>query len=250
MVFNGGTVSLLVSLAAGLTYGLVLATRPPSAVRTIVKMMAVGSLALFGLSMWLGDVSTIQPAADPRFAAFLRSTGWISGAAATALTLCAIGDGFLAGDPKRWLLPGLVAFLLGHVAYVAMFLIPVPDPWGEPSLGLAGWITAAFVVAAALGMLRWLWGGLGDMRWPVVAYVAVISAMVVASLTVSRHGAHLAVAALLFMASDAVLAADMFRGFKVLGSARLTAWTIWFLYFGAQLLFAERFLSLWITSRL
>jgi uncharacterized membrane protein YhhN len=250
MVFNGGTFALIVSLTAGLIYGLGFADKPPSALRTIVKIMAVGSLALFGLYMWLGDVSLAQPAADPRFAAFLTSTRWISGTAAVGLTLCAIGDGFLAGDPKRWLLPGLVAFLLGHIAYVAMFLVPVPDPWGEPSLGLTGWVVAGFVVAAALVMLRWLWGSLGDMRWPVVAYVAVISAMVVASLTVSRQGAHLAVAALLFMASDAVLAADLFKGVKLFGSNRLTAWAIWFLYFGSQLLFADRFLSLWISSRL
>lgn len=248
MVFNGGTFALLVSLAAGLTYGFALAGKPPSAVRTIVKVMAVGSLALFGLYMWLGDASMIQPAADPRFAAFLASTRWIGGAAAVGLTLCAIGDGFLAGDPKRWLLPGLVAFLLGHVAYVAMFLMPMPAPWGEPTLGAPGWIVAGFVVAAAIWMLRWLWPALGDMRWPVVAYTVVIGAMVVASLTVSQQGAHLAVAALLFMASDALLAADMFKGVKVFGSPRLTAWLVWFLYFGSQLLFAERFLSLWISS--
>jgi uncharacterized membrane protein YhhN len=204
--------------------------------------MAVGALALFGLSMWLSDATAIQQAADPRFAAFLQSTRWIGGAAAIGLVLCAIGDGFLAGDPKRWLLPGLVAFLLGHVAYVAMFLMPVPDPWGEPTLGLPGWIVAGFVVAAAVWMVRWLWPSLGDMRWPVVAYAVVITAMVVASLTVSRQGAHLALAALLFMASDAILAAEMFKGVKIFGSPRLTAWLIWFLYFGSQLLFAEQFL--------
>jgi uncharacterized membrane protein YhhN len=242
MVFNGGTIALIVSLTAGLIYGLGFAGRPPSALRTIVKVMAVGALALFGLSMWLSDATAIQQAADPRFAAFLQSTRWIGGAAAIGLVLCAIGDGFLAGDPKRWLLPGLVAFLLGHVAYVAMFLMPVPDPWGEPTLGLPGWIVAGFVVAAAVWMVRWLWPSLGDMRWPVVAYAVVITAMVVASLTVSRQGAHLALAALLFMASDAILAAEMFKGVKIFGSPRLTAWLIWFLYFGSQLLFAEQFL--------
>jgi uncharacterized membrane protein YhhN len=249
MIFNGGTFALIISLTAGLIYGLGFAGKPPSALRTIVKMMAVGSLALFGLYMWLGDAGAIRPAADADFAEFLESTRWIGGAAAVALTLCAIGDGFLAGDPKRWLLPGLVAFLLGHVAYVAMFLMPVPDPWGEPALGLPGWIVSGFVVAAAVWMLRWLWSSLGDMRWPVVAYTVVICAMVVASLTVSRQGAHLAVAALLFMASDAILAADLFKGVKVFGSTRLTVWAIWFLYFGSQLLFADRFLSLWISSR-
>lgn len=250
MVLNGGTFALIVSLAAGLIYGLGFAGRSPSALRTIVKMMAVGSLALFGLWMWLGDATVQQQTDSPAFAEFLHSTRWIGGAAAIGLTLCAIGDGFLAGDPKKWLLPGLVAFLLGHIAYVVMFLMPVPAPWGEPSLGVYGWIVAAFVVGAAGWMLRWLWPALGDMRWPVVAYTVVICAMVVASLTVSQQGAHLAVAALLFMASDAILAADMFKGVKVFGSPRLTAWLIWFLYFGSQLLFADRFLSLWISAGL
>lgn len=246
MILNGGTFALIVSLTAGLIYGLGFAGRPPSALRTIVKMMAVGALALFGLWMWLGYATVQQQADSPAFAEFLQSTRWIGGAAAIGLTLCAIGDGFLAGDPKRWLLPGLVAFLPGHVAYVAMFLMPVPDPWGEPTLGIPGWIVAGAVVAAAVWMLRWLWPSLGDMRWPVVAYTVVIGAMVVASLTVSRQGAPLALAALMFMASDAILAAEMFRGVKLFGSPRLTAWLIWFLYFGSQLLFAGRFLSLGI----
>ncbi|WGM37303.1 lysoplasmalogenase [Caulobacter sp. NIBR1757] len=246
MVFNGGTSALIISLAAGLIYGLGFAGKPPSALRTIVKMMAVGALALFGLWMWLGDATVQQQADSQAFAEFLHSSRWIGGAAAIGLTLCAIGDGFLAGDPKRWLLPGLVAFLLGHVAYVAMFLMPVPDPWGEPTLGLAGWIVAGVVVAATVWMLRWLWPSLGDMRWPVVAYAVVITAMVVASLTVSRQGVPLALAALMFMASDAILAAEMFKGVKLFGSPRLTAWLIWFLYFGSQLLFAGRFLSLGI----
>jgi hypothetical protein len=79
MVFNGGTLALIVSLTAGLIYGLGFAGRPPSALRTSVKVMAVGALALFGLSMWLSDATAIQQAADPRFAAFLQSTRWIGG---------------------------------------------------------------------------------------------------------------------------------------------------------------------------
>ncbi|MCE3288562.1 MAG: hypothetical protein K0R83_574, partial [Caulobacter sp.] len=80
MIFNGGTFALIISLTAGLIYGLGFAGKPPSALRTIVKMMAVGSLALFGLYMWLGDAGAIRPAADADFAEFLESTRWIGGA--------------------------------------------------------------------------------------------------------------------------------------------------------------------------
>lgn len=86
--------------AAGLCaalYGLVLVQRPPSFPRTLVKTVAVGALAVL---------------------AYLEGGG---SSLAIALALCAVGDAFLAGDPKRWLPFGLAAFLAGHVVYVLLF---------------------------------------------------------------------------------------------------------------------------------
>ncbi len=40
--------------------------------------------------------------------------------------------------------------------------------------------------------------------------------------------------AVAFMASDAILSFELFKGAGLLGSPRLTAWAIWFLYWGGQ----------------
>jgi uncharacterized membrane protein YhhN len=42
------------------------------------------------------------------------------------------------------------------------------------------------------------------------------------------------VGALAFMASDAILSADLFRGARIAGSERLSAYAIWALYYGGQ----------------
>jgi uncharacterized membrane protein YhhN len=74
------------SVGAALAYGLVFVERPPSASRTLVKCVAVGALAVI---------------------AYLEGGSVML---AIALAFCALGDAFLAGDPKRWLPFGLAAF--------------------------------------------------------------------------------------------------------------------------------------------
>jgi uncharacterized membrane protein YhhN len=190
-------------------YGLVLVHRPPSFLRTLVKTAAVGALALL---------------------AYLEGGGpWL----AVALALCAAGDAFLAGDPKRWLPFGLAAFLAGHVVYVLLF-------WRErgPAAGPAFWAVAPLVVLAAAVMLAQLWRSLGALKPAVVLYVLAIVAMVAASLLLPRLRWPATIGALAFMASDAILSFDLFKGAKLFGSPRLTAWAVWFLYFGGQAMIA------------
>ena len=187
-------------------YGLVLVERPPSAMRTLVKTSAIGALAV--LAYWQGGGPLL----------------------AIALALCAIGDAFLAGDPKRWLPFGLAAFLAGHLVYVLLF-------WRERApAGPSFWIIAPLVVLAAGVMLVMLWRSLGPLKPAVVLYVLAIVAMVSASLLLPRLRWPATIGALAFMASDAILSFDLFKGAKLLGSARITAWAVWFLYFGGQAL--------------
>lgn len=191
-----------------LLYGLVLAPRPPSASRTLAKTVATGALAML---------------------AYLQGGGPLL---AIALALCAIGDAFLAGDPKRWLPFGLAAFLAGHLVYVLLF-------WRERGpAGPHAWIVAPLVVLAAGVMLARLWGSLGALKPAVVAYVLAIVAMVTTSLLLPSLRWPATVGALAFMASDAILSFDLFKGGKLLGSTRLTAWAVWFLYFAGQALIA------------
>jgi uncharacterized membrane protein YhhN len=185
-------------------YGLALVQRPPSFLRTLVKTIAVGALAVL---------------------AYLEGGG---SSLAIALALCAVGDAFLAGDPKRWLPFGLAAFLAGHVVYGLLF-------WRERGpAGTAFWTVAPLVLLAAAVMLARLWRSLGALKPAVILYVLAIVAMVSTSLLLPRLRWPATVGALAFMASDAVLSFDLFKGVKLAGSPRLTAWAVWFLYFGGQ----------------
>jgi len=190
--------------ASALVYGLIFSQREPSALRTLIKGCAVGSLALI---------------------AYLEGGGVLL---AIALAFCTLGDLFLAGDPKRWLRPGLGAFLVGHAIYLPLLGAHGASPW------LGFWIGALAVGAAAGLMLRALWPSLGDLRWPVSLYAVAIVCMVLAALLLPPRFWPATVGALAFMASDAILSFDLFKGAKLLGSPRLTAWAVWFLYWGGQ----------------
>ncbi|NQE62065.1 lysoplasmalogenase [Caulobacter sp. RHG1] len=197
---------LLWAIATGsaLAYGLIFVHQPVSALRTVVKTASVAALALV---------------------AFLAGGSWLLVA---ALAACAIGDAFLAGDPKRWLPFGLVAFLIGHLLYVPLFLQFEAPP--EPVYWLG---VGAVGVAAGFG-LRTLWSSLGKLKIPVVVYTLAIVAMVASALLLPPALWPATVGAIAFMASDLVLSQDLFRGARLFGSPRVTAWTIWFLYWGGQ----------------
>ncbi len=150
------------------------------------------------------------------------------------LVLGAIGDVALLS--RHGFLAGLGAFLLGHLAYaVAVGTVISPRAW----LGDAG-IYATAPIAVGVIALAWLWPKLGKLRVPVIAYIAVILAMVVAAIaqlhaaTVELERRELfAVGAILFFASDLAVARDKFVAKEVLNRA-------WGLpvYYTAQLLIA------------
>lgn len=118
-----------------------------------------------------------------------------------ALVLGLLGDVFLM-IPRDFLLPGLVAFLGGHLAYIAGFR------FGDFSaLGLAVGVvivlaTAALVVPHVLRALEA--GGRAGLRIPVLAYVAVISLMTVSATASGNPVA--AAGGLLFFFSDVIFA--------------------------------------------
>jgi uncharacterized membrane protein YhhN len=93
------------------------------------------------------------------------------------LIFCLGGDVFLALPQERMFLFGLVSFLLGHVCYVACFFYVAdlnPWTWGGSAIGL-GISSIAFF---------WLRSHLGTMLVPVIAYIIVITAMVIGAFTV------------------------------------------------------------------
>ena len=110
--------------------------------------------------------------------------------------------GSLAGDvlllPPGRLVPGLVAFLLGHVAYiVAFWQLP-----GSAALLLLG-VLGALLVIAGVGRTLVRAAARGGMGAPVAAYLGVISMMAIAA---TRTGILAAVlGAWLFVASASML---------------------------------------------
>jgi len=90
------------------------------------------------------------------------------------LIFCLGGDVFLALPQERMFLFGLISFLLGHVCYVMGFFW-VAQVGGLTIVG----IVTSFVIG--LIIYRWLFPHLGNMRKPVIAYIVVISLMVIAA---------------------------------------------------------------------
>ena len=126
--------------------------------------------------------------------------GWI----VAGLALCAVGDVLLLG--KRTFDVGLLAFLLGHVLYVAGFHAALP-------VGRWSWLVLAPLLIVSGGAARWLWPHLGRRRISVLAYVVVISAMVWGGVSVYAGGIlpwTAAAGALLFYLSDLAVARQRF----------------------------------------
>lgn len=93
------------------------------------------------------------------------------------LIFCLGGDVFLALPQDKMFLMGLVSFLLGHVFYgICFFYVADAGPW----TGIGG--LAALMVSIVV--FFWLRPHLGDMLMPVIAYIFVITLMVVGACTV------------------------------------------------------------------
>ena len=135
-----------------------------------------------------------------------------SGAILTGLALSFAGDCAMMFQERRApFLSGLGAFLLAHICYCVAFISPeLASTSGGTTLLAASVISAGFYL--------YLHPGLGPMRLPVVGYVLVITVMLAAAVhtlwtpNISTQRAWLvAVGALLFYASDLILAIDKFR---------------------------------------
>ncbi len=127
------------------------------------------------------------------------------------LALSLLGDVALLW-PREGFLPGLVAFLLAHLAYIAAFCVPV-------RLAARPLVFVVYAAIAAL-ILSQLWGGVpGALRAPVVAYVLCLATMasqagvwwrVAAGRDDAALARHAAIGGMLFMASDSLLAINKF----------------------------------------
>ena len=118
-----------------------------------------------------------------------------------ALVLGLVGDVFLM-LPDDFLMPGIAAFLAGHIAYAAGFRFA--------GFAIFGLIAGLVIVAATAGLyLRRILsavqsGGRPNLRNPVIAYAIVISLMTVSATASGNMVA--AAGGLLFFFSDVIFA--------------------------------------------
>ncbi|AXW63313.1 hypothetical protein CJO94_00400 [Ralstonia solanacearum] len=130
-----------------------------------------------------------------------RECRWLVG----ALLFSALGDLLLALPGLRIsFVAGLASFLFSHLCYLRV-LVSLRGACSPLRL-----IGVGAVLGVAIGMLKWYWPGLGDLRGPVIAYVIVLSAMVCAALLARLPGPLTAWGATAFAASDAMVGISVF----------------------------------------
>lgn len=153
-------------------------------------------------------------AAPLAVAAARERRGWL--AAALALGCC--GDVLLGF--KGMFLAGLIAFLAGHLCYIRYF--------GKMA-GSGRKVVRAAVIAIMISYGVWLMPSLGGMAVPAWLYLLAITAMAVTVLRARLSRPWAALGAVMFLVSDAALAASRFHG-RFAGAA----WIIWGTYCLAQ----------------
>ena len=143
----------------------------------------------------------------------------------------------LAGDiflmlPQDRFIPGLVSFLIAHLAYIAAFVLAADRPWsGTSVLPLLPLLVYGFAVFAILRP------HLGQLMVPVLAYMIVILLMAWWAIEYARQyptpgPLAAALGALLFVISDSILAVNRFaRSFRaaqalILGTYFAAQWLI------------------------
>jgi len=220
MPFPGGidanaNATLIFSLVAAVIYAFTLNMRPTLA-RSAAKTLAVAMLAVLA-ALQGGPLLLVA-----------------------ALALSAVGDAFLSRDGEKAFLGGLASFLVAHIVYVALFL---RSGGGAGVLGVESWrgATALAMAVFAVVMLAALWRRVGPgLRIPIAVYVAAILAMGTSALTTSSLS--LIGGAILFMASDGLLATEKFLVAAISAHRAWMRFAIWALYYAAQLAITLGFL--------
>jgi uncharacterized membrane protein YhhN len=152
---------------------------------------------------------------------------WSAGSRLLALGLAAssIGDVLLDIRTINLFIPGLILFLLAHVLYTAFFF----QTWQYP---LRIWerqrVLAGGVMLYSFGFTIWLASSLGRLAVLVALYICAITAMVVSSI-VADLSPRVVAGALLFLASDSLLAIAKFKG-----TFALRDYAVWGTYYLAQ----------------
>jgi len=113
-------------------------------------------------------------------------------------------------EKRRAFITGLGLFVMAHIAYSVVFLILGRfSPWDV--------LPVVLLAVMGAGFYRLILPGLGTLKYPVIAYIVIISFMVsrafsafISPVFSARQALMIALGALLFYFSDVVLAANRF----------------------------------------
>ncbi|MEM7068343.1 MAG: lysoplasmalogenase [Pseudomonadota bacterium] len=204
---------IAISIVSAFAYGTKFTVQKPSVNRTVVKMLAVGSLVILGLH---------QTVPLPLLLALIFGT---------------VGDGFLSRDGDKNFLAGLAAFLIGHICYIVLF-VNVGAEFGALTEYTTRITIAAFLIIIAVGVTISITPHLKELKLPVYAYVAISLVLGIAALMLPGSNAFLIVTlgAFMFITSDIILAYDLFVIPQESEVHDISARALWFLYWGGQLL--------------
>ena len=148
-----------------------------------------------------------------------------------ALAFSALGDFALSRPGLQAFLAGLLAFAAAHVFYMALFTMM--SGRGPYMAFVDHTLLALFLAWVAISAEIWLLPYTGrKLRWPVRAYVLVITLMALAALTLPLGA--IAIGAVYFVASEVILA---YRNFRMDPDDPLSGragWLLWGLYIAGQ----------------
>lgn len=206
---------LLASAISALLYGVFFSNSAPSLPRVAMKTAATALLTL-----WAYSAGAPLPII-------------------IALALSTLGDALLGASEEKYLLPGMAAFFVAHAAYIPIF-------WNYSAETRTLSILVVQVLMTIGGalfvrsMMPWMDK---TMRLPVLAYAIIILVMANGALRLEPSLWLATAGALAFVTSDLILTVELFRLKSDASIKRLTARTIWFLYYGGQAAIAWSFIQ-------
>ena len=202
---------IAISALSALIYGVFFCQRGPSALRSVLKTAGV---ALLACAAALADAPVLI---------------------VIGLGLSAIGDLALSRDGDRAFLIGLGSFALAHLAYILLFAALAT---GWPAI-LPGIVLIAYAISSEV----WLAPHTGEMRSAVRLYVVLITGMGLSALALPTAMSPALIGAGAFMASDTLLAIQLFRLPPGSRWHIPIARALWALYYAAQLLILWAFIG-------
>jgi uncharacterized membrane protein YhhN len=207
-------------------------------VRLVLFLTGAAVAGLYLATVWVDVPSPAGPAWKGSGIALLGLYAFAMGARLPALGLvfCAAGDVLL--EYNGLFVAGMAAFGLGHACYAATFLGTIR----RHGMNRRDLPVAVIVTLAASAALAWLIPGMADLLVPSLLYFGIILLMA-ASAIVSKSAMAARMGALLFLVSDSLLAAGLYRGVDILPGA------VWATYAAAQILLCWGFVRLHVAQR-